>query len=64
MRGSPRSTPDNYMTALYTELQQALRAAVSASEVETLLQNRAELGPQILQTCQPAAERLASYSSD
>ena len=49
---------DNYITALYTELQQALRAAVSASEVETLLQNRAELGPQILQTCQPAAERL------
>ena len=49
---------DNYITALYTELQQALRAAVSASEVETLLQNRAELGPQILQTSQPAAERL------
>ncbi|PYP09367.1 MAG: hypothetical protein DMD59_09030 [Gemmatimonadetes bacterium] len=49
---------DNYITALYTELQQALRAAVSATEVETLLQNRAELGPQILRTCQPAAERL------
>src|SRR5207244_12260269 len=49
---------DNYITALYTELQQALRAAVSASEVETLLQNHAVLGPQILQTCQPAAERL------
>lgn len=49
---------DNYSTALYTELQQALRVAVSASEVETLLQNRAELGPQMLQACQPAAERL------
>lgn len=34
---------DNYITALYTELQQALRAAVSASEVETLLQNRAQV---------------------
>ncbi len=49
---------DNYLTALYTELQQALRAAVSASEIETLLENRATLGPQILQTCRPAAERL------
>src|SRR5439155_16474925 len=49
---------DNYITALYRELQQALRAAVSATEVETLLQNRAEFGHQILRTCQPAAERL------
>ena len=49
---------DNFVTALYTELQQALRAAVSGSEVEMLLQNRAQLGPQILQTCQPPAERL------
>ena len=49
---------DDYVTALYTELQQALRAAVSAAEIETLLQNRAELGPQILQVCRTAAERL------
>lgn len=49
---------DNYAAALYTELQQALRAAVSSADVETLLQNRADLGPQMLQVCQPAAERL------
>jgi len=36
----------------------SVRAAVSAAEIETLLQNRAELGPQILQTCQQAAQQL------
>jgi regulator of protease activity HflC (stomatin/prohibitin superfamily) len=49
---------DDYVAALYTELQQALRAAVSAADIETLLQNRADIGPQILQACQAAAERL------
>lgn len=49
---------DDFRAALYTELQQALRIAVSASDIETLLQNRAELGPQMLQSSQPAAERL------
>src|SRR5262245_9765233 len=34
---------ENYVTALYAELQQALRAAVSSSDLETLLENRAEL---------------------
>lgn len=49
---------ENYADALYTELQQALRAAVSGAEVESLLANRAGIGPQILQQCRPAAERL------
>jgi regulator of protease activity HflC (stomatin/prohibitin superfamily) len=34
------------------------RAVVSSADVEALLQNRADLGPQMLQACQPAAERL------
>lgn len=49
---------DNYVAALYVELQQALRAAVSSTDVEILLQNRADVGSQMLQACQPAAERL------
>jgi regulator of protease activity HflC (stomatin/prohibitin superfamily) len=49
---------DSFVAALYTELQQALRAAVSGTDVESLLATRAELGPQLLRLCQPAAERL------
>jgi regulator of protease activity HflC (stomatin/prohibitin superfamily) len=43
---------------LYTELQLALRAVVSTSDIETLLASRGDVGPQILALCQPAAERL------
>ena len=49
---------ENYVQALYVELQQALRAAVSGAEIENLLANRAALGPQIKEACTPAAERL------
>lgn len=49
---------ENYIASLYTELQQALRAAVSGAEVEALLANRAALGPAILDQCKPIAERL------
>jgi regulator of protease activity HflC (stomatin/prohibitin superfamily) len=48
----------DYTAALYTELQHALRDAVSASDVETLLANRAELGPTLLAQGRAAAERL------
>jgi len=51
-------TAADYAATLYTELQQALRSAVSTSDIEALLANRAEVGPQILAQCQPAAERL------
>jgi hypothetical protein len=34
----------DYASALYTELQQALRITVSSGDVEALLANRAELG--------------------
>jgi regulator of protease activity HflC (stomatin/prohibitin superfamily) len=49
---------ESYTDALYTEMQQALRAAISTADVEALLANRAAIGPQILQQCQPAADRL------
>ncbi len=49
---------ENYAQALYVELQQALRAAVAGSDIESLLANRATLGPQIKDQCAPAAERL------
>jgi regulator of protease activity HflC (stomatin/prohibitin superfamily) len=48
----------DYKSALYTELQQALRIAVSSAEVEALLANRAELGAQMLRDVQVAAERI------
>ena len=48
----------DFAASLYTELQQALRTAVSTSDIEALLTNRGEIGPQILAQCQPAAERL------
>jgi regulator of protease activity HflC (stomatin/prohibitin superfamily) len=48
----------DYTVALYTELQQALRAAVSAYDVEALLASRAELGPALLARGRVAAERL------
>jgi regulator of protease activity HflC (stomatin/prohibitin superfamily) len=49
---------ENYAQALYVELQQALRAAVSGTDIESLLANRSELGPRIREQCAPAAERL------
>jgi len=49
---------ENYVAGLYTQLQQALRAAVSAADVETLLANRADLGPRMLEECKPLAEPL------
>jgi len=51
-------TVADFAASLYTELQQALRTAVSTSDIEALLTNRGEIGPQILAQCQPAAERL------
>lgn len=48
----------DYQSALYTELQQALRVAVSSADVEALLANRAELGAQMLRDVQTAAERI------
>jgi len=51
-------TVADFAASLYTELQQSLRAAVSTSDIEALLTNRGEIGPQILAKCQPAAERL------
>jgi regulator of protease activity HflC (stomatin/prohibitin superfamily) len=48
----------DYSAALYTELQHALRDAVAASDVETLLANRAGLGPTLLAQGRAAAERL------
>jgi len=48
----------DYTAALYAELQQALRAAVSSSDIEALLANRADLAPGMLAHGQPVAERL------
>jgi len=48
----------DYAGTLYAELQQALRTAVSTADIEALLTNRGEIGPQILAQCQPGAERL------
>ncbi len=48
----------DYTSALYAELQQALRVAVSAADVEALLASRAELGPQMLRDVEPAAARI------
>ena len=48
----------DYVAALYAQLQQALRAAVSATDVETLLANRADLGPKILDDCRPLVAPL------
>ncbi len=48
----------DYTTALYTELQQSLRAVVSSAEVEDPFAKRAEMGPQILTLTQPFAERI------
>lgn len=49
---------DNFVTALYTELQQAIRTVISATDVEELLETRAELGAKVLQGCEEAARRL------
>ena len=51
-------TVADFAATLYAELQQALRAAVSSSDIEALLADRGEIGPQILAQCEPAAERL------
>ena len=48
----------DYESALYTELQQAVRIAVSSADVEGLLANRAELGPQMLRDVRTAVESL------
>jgi regulator of protease activity HflC (stomatin/prohibitin superfamily) len=49
---------DSYVGALYIELQQALRTTVSATDIETLLESRAQFGPAMLELCQPAAGKL------
>jgi regulator of protease activity HflC (stomatin/prohibitin superfamily) len=48
----------DYAGTLYVELQQALRSAVSTADIDALLANRAEIGPQILAQSQAVAERL------
>jgi regulator of protease activity HflC (stomatin/prohibitin superfamily) len=48
----------NFQIALYTELQHALRGAVAAVDAETLLANRADMAPKLLQECKPAAAAL------
>ena len=48
----------DYASALYTELQQALRVAVSSADVEALLANRANLGEQILRDVREGAGRI------
>ena len=48
----------DYESALYTELQQAVRIAVSSADVEALLANRAELGTQMLRDVRAAVEPL------
>jgi len=48
----------DYKSSLHTELQQALRVAVSSVDVESLLANRAELGAQMLRDVQDAAGRI------
>jgi len=48
----------DYQAALYTELQQALRIAVSGADVEALLASRAELGAQMLGEVQALAGRI------
>jgi regulator of protease activity HflC (stomatin/prohibitin superfamily) len=49
---------ENHVTALYTELQQALRAVVSATDAETLLASRADLGARLLEVCKSHAVTL------
>jgi regulator of protease activity HflC (stomatin/prohibitin superfamily) len=51
-------TSTDYIAAFYTELQQALRAAISGADVDSLLAQRADVGPQILTQTQPIAEQL------
>jgi regulator of protease activity HflC (stomatin/prohibitin superfamily) len=48
----------DYASALYTELQQALRIAVSSADVEAMLANRADLGEQILRDVRLGAGRI------
>lgn len=48
----------DYQSALHTELQQALRIAVSSADVEALLASRAELGAQMLRDVQAATARF------
>lgn len=43
---------ENHVTALYTELQQALRTIVSTTEIEELLKQRSELGTELLKIAQ------------
>ena len=48
----------DFVAAMYAQLQQALRAAVAATDVETLLANRGDLGPKILDDCRPLVAPL------
>jgi regulator of protease activity HflC (stomatin/prohibitin superfamily) len=49
---------DNYQTALYQDLQLALRQIVGGVTIDDLLQKRAELGRQLTELATPGAEQL------
>lgn len=49
---------ESYATSLYTDLQQALRVAISGVDVEALLAARNDLSDQILRAVQEPAARL------
>jgi regulator of protease activity HflC (stomatin/prohibitin superfamily) len=49
---------ESYETALYTALQLALRAAIAARPAEEVLQQRASLGPELVQQAGPAIRQF------
>lgn len=52
------NTVQNYVTALYTELQLALRAAVTAVDLDTLMADRTALADGLRDQVRPVAETL------
>jgi regulator of protease activity HflC (stomatin/prohibitin superfamily) len=49
---------EDFTTALYSELQLALRAIIGGSPVDDLLERRGDFGPRVLETVAPKAEAL------
>jgi regulator of protease activity HflC (stomatin/prohibitin superfamily) len=49
---------DNYQEALYLELQLALREIVGSRKIDDLLEQRQEIGPQLLELARPNIEPL------
>lgn len=48
----------NYETALYTELQLAIRQLISAEAIDSLLEKRPQLADQLTELAKPGASRL------